>query len=73
MRLELDTWAQLSRSERRALLQIFAGGSLRSASEPTINGLRGFNLVSQEDELTMRGLNVIQAVARSDHQRRIAA
>ena len=73
MRLELDTWVQLSRNERRALLQVFAGGSLRSANEPTVNALRGFNLISQEDELTTRGLNVIQAVARSGHQRRIAA
>ncbi len=73
MRLELDTWAGLSRNERRALLQIFGGGSLRSASQPTINVLRDFNLISQEDEITIRGLNVICAVARSDHQRRIAA
>ena len=73
MRLELDEWAELSRSVRRALLQVFAGGSLRSASEPTINALRALNLVSQEDELTVRGLNVVLAVARSDHQRRLAA
>ena len=71
MRLELDTWAQLSRSERRA--QVFAGGSLRSASEQTISALRALDLISQEDELTIRGLEVVQAVARSNHQPHIAA
>ena len=73
MRLELDAWAKLSRNERRALLQVFAGGSLRSSSETTITALRALNLISQEDELTIRGLNVIEVVARSDYQRRLAA
>jgi hypothetical protein len=70
MRIELNTWADLSRIERRALLQVFAGGSLRSFSEPTVKTLRAFNLVSNEHELTSRGFNMLQVVARSDFQRR---
>lgn len=72
MRLELDTWAKLSRNDRRALLQVFAGGSLRSANATTINVLRSLDLISGED-LTLRGLKTLQAVACSDVHRRIAA
>ena len=73
MRIELNTWAELSRNERRALLQVFAGGSLRSASESTITALHRLDLISGEHELTFRGLHTLQAVARSDPQRRMAA
>ena len=69
---EAAVWDELTRLEQRALIKLFAGGSLRADSPAVANELRAQGLVDENDALAMPGLLVLTlAMRRKQAEERI--
>jgi hypothetical protein len=68
-------WEELTRFEKRALIKLFGGGTLRSDSPSVVENLRSRGLVDEGDKLSMPGLLVLTLAMRrqqADARLRIA-
>jgi hypothetical protein len=61
---EAAGWDALSRSEQRALIKLFGGGSLRKEASAVVEHLRAQALVDERDTLSKRGLFVLTLAIR---------
>jgi hypothetical protein len=69
-------WDELTRFEKRALIKLFGGGTLRSDSSSVVENLRTRGLVDEGDKLSMPGLLVLTLAMRqqqTDARSRIVA
>jgi hypothetical protein len=61
---EASNWDDLTRFEQRALIKLFAGGSLRRDDPAIVKELRARGFVDDNDALAMPGLLVLSLAMR---------
>ena len=61
---EAAGWNALSRLEKRALIKLFGGGSLRREASAVVEHLRAEALVDEHDTLSERGPSVLTLAMR---------
>jgi hypothetical protein len=72
---ESTIWDELTKFERRALIKLFGGGTLRRDQPLVVEGLRARGLVDENDNLSMPGLLVLTLAMRrqqADARSRVA-
>ena len=61
---EAAGWDKLTKFERRALIKLFGGGSLRYDDPEVVKGLRARGFVDENNGLSMPGLFVLTLAMR---------
>ena len=61
---DTTVWDELTRFEKRALIKLFGGGTLRSDNPSVVESLRARGLVDENEKLSMPGLLVLTLAMR---------
>jgi hypothetical protein len=72
---ESTVWDELTKFERRALIKLFGGGTLRRDHPLVVEGLRARGLADENNNLSMPGLLVLTLAMRrqqADARSRVA-